>query len=476
MRGVLGSLALVVVLSPALSPAQPKPPIYERPLVFTHVTLIDATGASPQPDMTIMVSGNRIAALGKGGRLAIPVGAQVVDASNQFMIPGLWDMHTHAFMRKNKILPLLTMDLYIANGVTGIRDMGDQGVRDDFGDFPYFQDFEWRQAISAGAALGPRLVLSGVIVDGPKTIRAGWASVSDASQARQEVLFLRKLDVDFVKVYDQLPRDAYYAIADEATKQGLPFAGQVPLAISAAEASDAGQRSEEHLYGVLFGCSDQEDELRQRVKEGDPMRGALDNVKTLVASYSDSKAAGLFARFVKNGTYQTPTLVRLAGLIDPVPMDDPRVAKYFSPALRTEYEHRVKTAKPEDLAAQRLLYQLELRIVGAMQRSGVRLLAGTDNNFYGSSLHDELAELVKAGLTPMEALQTATRNAAEYLGRSDSGTVEKGKVADLVLLDANPLVSIDNTRKISAVIVNGRLLDRKALDLILAQVEAAANN
>lgn len=473
----LGSISLALFLS-TLVVAQQLPTTDERPLAFTHVTVIDATGAPAQADMTVVVSGNHITALGKADSVIIPADALVTDASHKFMIPGLWDMHTHAFMRKNKLLPLLTMFLFIANGVTGVRDMGDQGMRDDFGDFPYVQDFEWRQAISAGAALGPRLVLSGVIVDGPKSTRAGWASVADASQARDEVIFLKKLGADFIKVYDRLPRDAYFAIADETKKQGLPFAGHVPLAISAAEASDAGQKSEEHLYGVLFGCSSKEVELMQKIKDGDPMRGLLDNAKALVDSYSDDKAASLFARFVMNHTYQTPTLVRLSQAIDPVPMSDPRVLKYLSPALREQFAERFKTrSNPDDLPNQRLLYQTELRIVASMQRNGVKLLAGTDTLFYGSGVHDELEQFVKAGLTPMEALQTATRNAAEYLGTLNSlGTVEKGKLADLVLLDANPLESIDNTRKISAVVVNGRLLDRKALDSILAKVEAAANN
>jgi imidazolonepropionase-like amidohydrolase len=123
------------------------------------------------------------------------------------------------------------------------------------------------------------------------------------------------------------------------------------------------------------------------------------------------------------------------------------------------------------------MYQYHLHIVGAMQRAGVKMLAGTDNSFFGSGVHDELGQLVKAGLTPMEALQTATRNPAEYLNKLDSmGTIEKGKSADLVLLDANPLESIENARKISAVVINGRLLDRKTLDGLLAQVEDAATS
>jgi hypothetical protein len=484
MRAVLVS-ATTMLLSAILFFAQETPTTNQSPLAFTHVTVIDATGAPAQPDMTVVVSGNRITAVGNAGRVTIPRYAQVTNAKNQYLIPGLWDMHTHAFIRSRKSFPLYVMYLFLANGVTGIRDMGSPGVRDDFGDFPYMQDVEWRQAIEEGAIVGPRFNLSLTIVNGLRATGypRAWATVADAAQAREEVIFLKKLGADFIKVYDNLSRDSYYAIADEAKKQGIPFAGHVPILISGAEASDAGQWSLEHNYGVLLGCSSEEKELMEKEDElfgtgKGTMRGELplEDVKTLVNSYNEDKAASLFAKFVKNHTFVTPTIVR--GSATPVPMSDPRVVKYFSPALRAfVYPSRRRPPNPEVLETRELMYQYTLRLVGAMQRAGVKLLAGTDNSFFGSGVHDELAELVKAGLTPMEALQTATRNPAEYLGKLDSmGTIEKGKLADLVLLDANPLESIENVRKISTVVVNGRLLDRKALDRLLAQVETAANN
>jgi len=452
-----------------------------RNLAFTHVTVIDITGGPAQLDMTIVVSGNRITAVGKTGQINIPRNALVTDASKQFMIPGLWEMHTHAFIRSRKSFPLYVMYLFIANGVTGARDMGSPGERDDFGDFPYVQDLEWRQAIDAGAIIGPRLNLALTIVNGPHVpgYPRDWAAVSNAEEARAEVIYLKKLGSDLIKVYDQLSRDSYFAVADEAKKQGLPFAGHVPILISAAEASDAGQKSLEHNYAVLFGCSTKEKELMQKEEElygaGKPaMRGilSLEDVKTLIATYKDEKASSLFSKFVKNGTFVTPSLVRAS--VDRVPPTDPRVVKDFSPALRAySYPPSGKPPRPDVLEAQRLMYEYHLRLVKTMKRAGVKMLVGTDSSFFGSSVHDELAEMVKAGLTPTEALQTATINAADYFGKRDSmGSVEKGKLADLVLLDANPLESIENVRKVSAVVVNGRFLDRKALDQLLAEVES----
>jgi imidazolonepropionase-like amidohydrolase len=465
---LLVSLTLALLMSTAFL-AQENAPSSQRPIAFVNVSVIDATGSPAQPDMTVVVSGNRISELGPAGKVAVPNGAQVVNAKGQFLIPGLWDMHTHAFMRKHKMLPQLTMNLFLANGVTGIRDMGDQGVRDDLGDFPYAIDFEWRTAVTTGVLSGPRMSLAGVIIDGPKSPRAGWASIHTEAEARALVISLKKLGADYIKPYDRLPRDAYFALADEAKKQGLDFAGHTPFAISAAEASDAGQHSIEHLTGVLMASSRQDEEFRKAILAGQN----APSTKVLVDTYDEAKAKNLFARFVKNGTYHCPTLIR--GRLEPVPMSDPRIARYFTPRLREEYEPSLKST-PESQANRTLNYEINQRLVREMHRAGVKMLAGTDTRFFGSDVHAELAEFVKAGLTPMEALQTATRNAAQYLGALDKiGTVEKGKLADLVLLEANPLTAIANVSKIRAVVVNGRLVDRPELDRLLAQVESAGN-
>ena len=479
----LASCLFALVFS-TLCFAQLAPPADSRPLAFTHVTVIDATGAPAKPDMTVIVSANRITAIGKTGQVTVPGNARVLDESHKFMIPGLWEMHTHAFIRSRKSFPLYVMYLFVAYGVTGIRDMGSPGVPDDFGDYPYLQDLEWRQAIDSGAIIGPHLNLALTVVNGPHVpgYPRAWAPVADAAQAREEVDFLKKLGADTIKEYDQLSRESYFALADEAKRQGIPFAGHIPILVTAAEASDAGQKSLEHDYGVLFGCSSKEAELMQKEAElygpGKPsMRGILklDDVKALVNSYDENKAASLFAKFVKNDTFVTPSLVRAS--VDRVPATDPRVVKYFSPALKQfAYPANPREPSPETAEAQKLMFQYHQRLVEAMGHAGVKMLVGTDGSFFGSAVHDEMVEMVKAGLTPMQALQTATKNAADYLGKSDSlGTVEKGKAADLVLLDANPLESISNSEKISAVVLNGNLLDRKMLDRLLAQVESASH-
>ncbi|MGH9963171.1 MAG: amidohydrolase family protein, partial [Pyrinomonadaceae bacterium] len=270
--------------------------------------------------------------------------------------------------------------------------------------------------------------------------------------------------------------------------------GHVPRSVTAGEVSDAGQKSIEHLSGVVFAASTREAEvqtelvvLRKALAEGANYLSLLRRLEAkYVDTYSEEKAAALFARFKKNGTWQSPTLVTMRGgafLDDPNFTNDPRL-KYLPQVLRTNWEPKnnnvYRTASASDYAAMKKVFYKQLEMVRAMRGAGVEFLASTDVSnpycFPGFSLHDELALLVKAGLTPMEALQAATRNPAKYLGLLDSlGTVEKGKIADLVLLDANPLAEIGNTKRINAVVVGGKLIPKLELEAMLAKVEATAN-
>ncbi len=225
---------------------------------------------------------------------------------------------------------------------------------------------------------------------------------------------------------------------------------------------------------MLVALSSREGELAAAVNVDNRVAGLTGNLKALLDSYSEQKAAALFAKFKANQTYVVPTLVTKTPPL--VPVTDPRVAKYMSPALRADYEARLKgaTAAAGD-PLRKQLADADIRMVREMNRAGVKMLAGTDTLSFGFDLHDELVLLVKAGLTPMQALQTATLNAAEFLGQAGSlGTVTPGKIADVVLLDANPLEAIENIRRIRAVVTDGRLLDRAALDAMLAAVEGAA--
>jgi cytosine/adenosine deaminase-related metal-dependent hydrolase len=454
-------------------------------LAFTHVTVIDATGAPARPDITVLITGDRITAIGKSSKLTPPANAAVVDATGKFLIPGLWDMHVHWY--DPDYLPL-----FIANGVTGIRTMWG---------FP--EHHAWRKQIEQGTLLGPRLFIASTLVDGPKPVWPNSFVAGNAAEGRQAVLQAKQDDADFVKVYSLLPRDAYFAIADEARKQDIPFVGHVPIAVTAEEVSAAGQKSIEHLTGILAACSSRESELHQFAQEtlaeflstnqSSGTTGRLAMLAYLrretqlgLDTYSPEKANAVFAEFKKNGTWQCPTLtvVRLIPFGgDPSYLNDPRL-KFMPADLRNQWTSTNSgrfAVKPSDVVAfGNRYFQKDLELVGAMQRAGVGILAGTDTGnpfcFPGFSLHDEMALLVQAGLTPMQAVQAATINPARFMGRErDLGTVETGKLADLVVLDANPLIDIANTRKINAVFYGGRLYPKSSLDEMLAKVEALAS-
>lgn len=454
----------------------------ERALAFTHVTVIDATGSDALRDMTVVVRGDRIVRIGSAHDTRIPKGAHIVDGRGKYLIPGLWDMHAHPFASQKAFFPLFALHLYLANGVTGLRDM--------FG--PLAIERQWRTGIESGAIAGPRMLFGGSLVDGPKPAWPGSIAVGDAEAGRSAVRSQKSAGADFIKVYDLLPREAYFAIADEARKQGIPVAGHIPASVSAREASDAGQRSIEHLdLAILVACSTREEELRAEAlrAKGD---AEIDNSTALVLinsvaasaldSYSEEKARALFSRMRENGTSIVPTLLVFVAEANMANQADPRL-KYLPRALREEWRPDadfLAAFSADDIALGKRLFPKYLQLVADMHRAGVRILAGTDSLgvpycFPGSGVHDEMELLVKAGLTPMQALQAATRNPAEHLGLGDVlGTIEEGKRADLVLLDADPLAEIANIRKIAGVVSRGRLFDRRELDAMLEVIESAA--
>jgi len=441
MKKALVSLLVIFHVSVPLC-AQQNAASARKTLAITHVAVIDTSGGPLKRDMTVIVVGDRIADIGKSRTTKMRRDAQVINAAGKFLIPGLWDMHVHIGnddFDKNSYLRL-----FIANGVTGIRIMNGTPTH-----------HLWRREIESGTLLGPRMVIASRIIDGPNSFVSGAVKVNTNEEARAAVRKAKQEGADFIKVHDTLPRGAYFAIIDEAKKLGLPVEGHVPTAITAQEASDAGQKSIEHFTGLTEAETD------------------------------TTKADSLIGVFKKNHTWNCPTIImrnNYAVLDDRKLANDLRL-RYIKPSWRNSWLSMTNGANSTpavEWAGRREIVRREKALVSRFQKAGVGILAGTDDIspyvMPGFSLHDELRLLVESGLTPMQALQAATLNPAKFFDQFDSfGTVEKGKLADLVLLSANPLEDIRNTTKISAVVINGRFLDRQELDGILAEIEAAAN-
>jgi hypothetical protein len=445
-------------------------------IAITHVSVIDVAAGTTRPDNTVLIKGNRISYEGPSSSARIPSHARVIEGRGKYLIPGLWDMHTHDFV---SAFADFAGPLMIANGVTGAREMG------------YYVDttLSWRAAIASGSEIGPRLV-AGVRVDGPVN-KARYVAhvVTEQDGVRAVDTLSRRKDgssrADFIKTYSWIPRAAYFGIAHEAKKLGVTFAGHVPYSVSVVEASNAGQKSIEHEDDLMRACSSQDSALRARLGDtatfSSPDQAKLirEQSRILRFSYDSATCSGVIATLARNRTWVTPTLVvyqPYAHSFDSASTNSD-LSKYVPALVKGGWTRRATASAANDSTVVRSFFSFER--TGDLRKAGVKLLAGTDAPqafiYPGFSLHDELALLVRSGLTPAEALRTATYNPAEFLGALDSlGTVSKGKIADLVLLDANPLTDIRNTRRIAVVIANGRVFDHAARADLLDHVASAA--
>jgi len=410
-------------------------------LAITGVNVVDVVNGRIVPNSTVVVTSDTITAVTQDG--AAPAGARRIDGRDKFLIPGLWDMHAHIEGNENSWLPL-----YIANGVTGIRDMG--------ADLDFILDV--REATASRRTLGPRIIAAGPILDDAP---ADWPlrmRVRNADEARAAVRLLKRRGVDLIKVHNYTPRDAFFAIVDEARQQNLPVAGHVPLKVTIQEGIDAGMVSIEHLSEdgrVWKACS-----------------GG--------AQYRPDACRPFFEMLARRRVWQTPTLGALSELAvigTPASSISGDQLAYANKRFLEMHAGNQSffVTRPEIVGILKNLAQIGKVVTRDMAAAGVGILAGCDAMIAGFCVHDELALMVAGGMTPLAALQTATVNPARYLGREMTlGTVAAGRSADLVLLDANPLEDIANVRRIRAVITAGRFLDRSALDQLLTQARAAA--
>lgn len=486
MRGIV---ATCIAVLPCSLPAQALPAPVPGTIALTHVVVIDVSSGSELRDRTVLVRARRIVAVDSSPRASLPNDARVVDGSGRYLIPGLWDMHVHTFY-PDDVDP--NFPVFIANGVTGIRDMGNSALS-------LARIHQLRGEVESGTRVGPRFVAAGPLVEGAPPTWPNSVIADTPERGRSLVDSLAAAGADFIKVYSRLQPGPYHAIAQESRRRGIPFEGHVPGAISASEASDAGQRSMEHLYGIVEGCSTVESEviaartalLDARTAGSDTLEAArrVSRVyRQALQGFDERRCNRLVSQLARNRSWQVPTLVSYEQPTCVAPEElarDSRV-KYVSPRRqaawpRTRAARAHRNAADAELAATDSLICTGAlaRLTAVLAEASVPILAGTDAGtpyvLYGFGLHQELSLLVRAGLTPLTALRAATINPAVFLGATDSlGTVASGKLADLVLLDADPLADVSNTTRIRAVLANGRYYDRAALDALLAAAARAA--
>jgi len=442
-------------------------------LALVHATIVDPVEGTREPDRTILVDAGRIVAVAPSARVRVPEDSRVVDATGRFVIPGLWDTHVHSAWNPAWHFPLL-----VAHGVTSVRNMHTTV------DTALELTAAVKRRLANGDLLGPRFLANGPIVDGEPPIQEGSVNARTPAEGRAIVDSLVAGGADFIKVYSNLRRDVYLAITDQARLRGIPVDGHVPWQVPPEEAAAAGQRTTEHLFGMTMGCSSAADSLRAshvallgQAPGSMPGDWFFSFLRALSGTRQESACSGVLAAYARAGVAVVPTVVVAAGFADPaVVLGDSAQQRLVPEAVRGQWTGMAGSGFFQQLAGPRAV-PLALDNLRLLHAAGVTVLAGTDlgNPFLvpGASPHDELGFLVRAGLTPLEALRSATIQPARVFGLADSlGTVAPGMLADLVLLDADPLDDIANARSVSGVILGGRFLDRAELDRMVVKAVA----
>lgn len=442
---------LIIVITLALTSCQTT---VTHDLLITDVNIIDVETGEVLPNRYVGIDGETITKI-YDKPVKAKTGTQVVDAAGKYLIPGLWDMHVHNWWSYQDSHPLL-----IAHGVTGIREM--------FGNMDEVKKI--RQLIATDSITGPDIISAAALVDGSQAYWPG-SDIADTPEKGREIVGKQKAaGADFVKVYSWLERDVYFAIADECKKQNIPFDGHIPVRITLQEALEAGHGSLEHFLGISEFCSAEYAHLMQVVKrvfEKDTIMSFYDFKALQHDTYDPAREPALFELIEKHKPWICPTLTTHIGSLRNVDADYPydKRIDYMPPyslsGWKTKPEDKRDSVSKRDLQSGTGHYKIMEQLLKPLKTHGARFLAGTDfpvhYSFAGFSLHEEMELFVEAGFSPLEALQTATLNPALFLGiENETGTVDNGKRANLVLLDANPLDDIKNTTQINAVILRGK--------------------
>jgi imidazolonepropionase-like amidohydrolase len=434
-RLLIAVLTLSIAVALAGRPAAQSSPV----VAFTNVTVVPMTANRTEPGMTVVTGGGRITAVGSAKSTTVPSGAVTIDGTGKFLLPGLSEMHGHIPQVADRAWAEETLFLYVANGITTVRGMqGSAGQLD------------LREQTRTGSLIGPTLYLAGPAFSGG-TVKTPDAAADRVRQQKAE-------GWDLLKVLTGLSVETYDAMARTAKDVGIGFAGHVPAAVGIAHALEMGQATIDHMDGYVEFL-----DARTKPVDEPALRGLIEK----------TKAAGAWivpTMFVWETLQGAPTLESRLRLDE---------LKYLPPKLRAQWEGQLqkRLGNPQfDAKTGTLHMQNRTRVLAAMHQAGVRLLLGSDApqqfNVPGFSILHEMRSMAEAKMTPYEILRTGTTAAGEYLGTKNEpfGTIAVGQRADLVLLDANPLSSLDNVTRRAGVMVRGRWLPEADIQKRLATI------
>ncbi len=459
------SLALLLGLMILVSCKSREP---EADLLIAHVNRIDLETGTVYPNQFIFITGDRITAVGDSSIIEKYSTKETLDASGKFLMTGLWDNHVHfrggdSLIAENKNL----LNLYVANGITTVRDAG--------GDLTASVQ-NWQSQIAEGSLTGPDIYTSGPKIDGPGATWAGSLEVSTEVEIQRALDSLQSLNVDFVKIYDsKISAANYLKVIAEAESRGMITSGHMPYSVTVDETVNAGIDAIEHLYYVLKGCSSEEVAITEAVKNG--KAGFWSSLDRVMQTYSDSTAQKNFKTLKESNVFVVPTLHigHTLSYLDEEDHSQDEFLKYIGAGIQKTYAGRINSAlnaSPEFVVMRKNLDSAFVKLASDLHQNGVKLLAGSDcgaSNSYvypGVSLHAELRALVDAGLSPLEALQTSALNGANFL-QKEKPEIAADKVADLILLNSNPLEDITNSSDLFGVIKRGQLYNSAKLKNLL---------
>lgn len=459
--------------------------VFKDSTCIQNISTIDPIDGLKE-NQTVIIKDNKISKIVNSDAITLSAGNKIVDGSGKYLIPGLWDAHIH-FAYEEELAPSM-LDLFLSFGITSVRDTG--------GEIGFVN--KWKKKAQEQPQDAPRVMIAGPLLDGLPNVYDGSApsrpplsvGLGTMENVEKQIKLLDSLDVDLLKAYEMLTPEQFTFIAGFAKSNGLPLTGHVPLLMDVIQASNAGLNSMEHLRNLELSCASNSDELlQQRIKLMEDGKNDLGGIlrsrihsaqrKVAIENYDQDRATKVLDVLLKNDTWQIPTLA-LNNSVTQRPFAKKEwtdTYEYMPDQIAKRWLENGANALERDVSDfQKTYTKWQLNMVGQMNKKGIQIMAGTDCPIYflvpGRSLHEELVMLSKSGLSPLEILKTATYNPAKYFNMQDRlGKIDEGFIADLLILDANPLDKIENTMTINTVIKDGKFHNRTDLDRRLEKLK-----